>query len=34
VYTLTAKMIADPSNGCQDQTVVPPLTASLASAAG
>lgn len=33
-YTLTAKMIADPSNNCQNQTFVLPLTASLASAAG
>jgi hypothetical protein len=33
-YTLTAKMIADPSNSCQNQTFVLPLTASLASAAG
>lgn len=33
-YTLAARMIADPSNACQNQTFVLPLTASLASAAG
>ena len=33
-YTLTARMIPDPSNTCQNQTFVLPLTASLASAAG
>ena len=32
-YQLTAKMIADPSNTCQDQTFVLRLKAGLASAA-
>ncbi|MEJ2889731.1 hypothetical protein [Actinomycetospora aeridis] len=32
-YTLTAKMIGNPDNACQNQTFVLPLTASLASAA-
>ena len=32
-YTLTARMIANPSNSCQNETFNVPLTATLASAA-